>query len=135
MSDVAVEIQWDGGQRFEGAGRSGAAVLLDGRAAEGTTPPEMLLMSLAACMGIDVVDILEKMRVPLEGLTVRAEGDRRAEPPRHYTAVRLTYRTEGLPPEERHKLQRAIDLSRDTYCSVLHTLRPDLEISFRIETG
>src|SRR5690606_2689844 len=124
VSDVSVEIAWDGEQRFTGAGRSGVPSTLDGRAGDGATPPEMLLMSLAACMGIDVVDILAKMRVPLTALTVRAEGDRRREPPRRYTAVRLTYRTEGLPEEERPRLQRAIDLSRDTYCSVLHTLRP-----------
>lgn len=135
MSDAAVELRWEGGQRFEGAGKSGVTTTLDGRGGEGTTPPEMLLMSLAACMGIDVVDILEKMRVPLSGLTVRVEGDRRANSPRRYTAVRLTYRTEGLPEAELPKLERAIDLSRDTYCSVLHTLRPDLDISFQIEIG
>jgi putative redox protein len=96
---------------------------------------EMLLMSLAGCMGVDVVDILTKMRVPLGGLAVRVEADRRKEPPRRLLAVRLTYRVEGVPASDRGKLQRAIDLSRERYCSVLHSLQPDLDLDIRIEDG
>ena len=131
---MAVEVRWADGQRFEGRTGSGVALELDGTANAGASPMEALLMSLAACMGIDVVDILGKMRVPLEGLSVRAEGDRRADSPRRFTAVRLTYRAEGVPGSADEKLQRAVDLSRDTYCSVLHTLHPDLDLSIRIET-
>ena len=135
MSDVAIEARWVGGLRFEAVGRGGVPMALDGDSADGPSPPEALLMSLGACMGVDVVDILTKMRVPLAALTVRVEGDRRADPPRRYTAVRLVYRASGVPDADRPKLERAVDLSRDRYCSVWHTLRPDLELAIGIENG
>lgn len=135
MSDVAVRADWAGGERFEARGRSRVAVTVDGESSAGPTPVETLLISLASCMGADVVDILTKMRVPLDGLAVRAEGDRRSEPPRRYTAIRLTYETAGVPESEWGKLERAVELSRDKYCSVLHTLHPDLDVAIRIEAG
>lgn len=130
-----VEARWTGGLRFETSGKAGVAVLVDGDGEAGPSPVEALLIGLAACMAADVVEILTKMRVPLEGLTVRAEGDRRSEPPRRYTAIRLVYRAEGVAAGDAAKLGRAVDLSRDKYCSVLHTLRPDVDVSVRIESG
>lgn len=135
MSDVAVESRWDGALRFEAVGRAGVSITVDGDGEEGPTPMESVLIGLAACMGSDVVDILEKMRVPFDGLAVRVEGDRRPEPPRRYTAIRLTYVADGVADGDGSKLQRAVDLSRDKYCSVIHSLRPDVEVSIRIETG
>lgn len=135
MTDVTVVSRWRGGLRFETTGRAGVPVVVDGGGREGPTPMESLLISLATCMGSDVVDILTKMRVPFEGLGVRVEGDRWPEPPRRYTAIRLTYEVEGVAPEDEAKLERAVDLSRDKYCSVIHTLRPDLEVAIRIEAG
>ena len=135
MSDVAVEVRWKGELRFEAVGREEVPVTVDGAGAAGPSPTEALLIGVAACMAIDVVDILKKMRVPLEDLSVRAEGDRRSEPPRRYTAIRLTYTTRGVPAGAEEKLQRAVDLSRDKYCSVLHSLRPDVDLSIRIEAA
>ena len=134
MSDTTVEARWVAGQQFEAAGSAGVPVLVDGASAEGLSPMESVLAGLAACMGIDVVEILSKSRVSFDGMTVRVEGDRRAEPPRRYTAVRMTYEMTGVAEEAETKLQRAVDLSRDKYCSVLHSLRPDLDISVRIES-
>lgn len=134
MSDVVVEARWDGGLRFEGLGKAGTPVTLDGDGEAGLTPVETLALALVTCMAADVVDILGTMRVSLEALTVRVEGDREAEPPRRYTAMRLLYRPRGVPESDRGKLDRAVDLSRQKYCSVLHTLRTDLDLSIRIET-
>ena len=134
MSDIVVEGRWVGGLRFEIAGKAGRPVLLDGDGAAGVSPVEAVAVALAGCMAADVVDILAKMRVPLDALAVRVEGDRRAEPPRRYTAMRLDFRAEGVPASDTGKLQRAVDLSRDTYCSVLHTLDPALDVTFRVET-
>jgi putative redox protein len=135
MSDAAIEVRWEGALRFEAVGRGGVPLTVDGDASAGPSPMEMLLMGLAGCMGVDVVDILRKMRVPLSGLTLRAEGDRRPEPPRRYTTVRLTYRAEGVPEADHVKLRRAVELSRETYCSVLHSLQPDLDLDVLIEHG
>lgn len=133
VSDVSVDVRWDEELRFEAVGRGGVPMVVDGKGSAGASPVESLLIALASCMAIDVVDILNKMRVPFSGLTVGAEGDRRSDPPRRYTAVRLVYRVAGLPEDADSKLQKAIDLSRDKYCSVLHTLQPDLDLSIRIE--
>lgn len=135
MSDVVVESRWKGGMRFEAVGRAGVTVVVDGDGAGGPTPMESLLISLASCMGSDVVDILSRMRVSFDGLMVRVEGDRRPEPPRRYTAIRLTYAVDGVADGNGDKLERAVDLSRDKYCSVIHSLRPDLEVSILIEAA
>ncbi len=135
MSDLTVEARWVEDQKFEATGGSGVAVPLDGRRATGPSPMEALLVGLGTCMAADVVEILQKGRVAFDGLAVRVEGDRRPDPPRRYTAIRLTYEVTGLDGEANGKLQRAVDLSRDKYCSVLHSLNPDIEVSITIETG
>lgn len=84
-------------------------------------------------MAVDVRMILEKSRVPVEALEVEVEGDRAAEVPRKFEALRLTYRVKGPTEGDQPKLQRAVDLSREKYCSVLHTLRPEINLDIRIE--
>lgn len=134
MSDLTVEARWVEDQKFEATGGGGVPVALDGRQTTGPSPMEALLIGVATCMGADVVDILTKGRVAFDGLTLRAEGDRRRDPPRRYTAIRLTYELSGVAAEANGKLQRAVDLSRDRYCSVLHSLDPDIEVSIEVET-
>jgi len=129
MSDVAVTLRWTGeGLRFEGEVDGGASLVVDGGGKEAPSPMQSLLAALAGCMGIDVVEILRKMRVPLESLEVRVEGDRAPEPPRRYTRIGLVYRVRGVEAEHEDRVWRAIELSREKYCSVLHTLRPDVEV-------
>lgn len=132
---MAVEVRWDHGLQFEATGRSGVSSVIDGDGEAGASPVESLLIALASCMGADVVELLNKMRVPFGGLSVKAEGDRRPDPPRRYTAIRLVYRAEGVAEDAHAKLHRAVDLSRATYCSVLHTLQPDLDLSIRIDAS
>ena len=134
MSDVTVTARWTGEMRFEATGKAGIPMLMDGDGEAAFTPVEALGASLAGCMAADVVDILTRMRVPLTELEMRLEGDRRAEPPRSYTAMRLLYRVGGVSEEDRPKLVRAVELSRNKYCSVLHTLQPDLDLSISVET-
>lgn len=124
-------LRWTGeGLRFEAEGAG--HVVIDGDAEVGPSPMQALLLGLAGCMAVDVVMILQKMRVPLEGMKVRVEGERAPEPPRRFTQIRLIYEVRGLPREAEDKLDHAIALSREKYCSVLHTLRPDISIG--IET-
>lgn len=129
-----VTLRWSGqGDLFHGLGAADLEIPLDGDSERGPSPTEALLMSLAACMGVDVRMILEKSRVPLETLEVEVEGERAPEPPRRFTRILLIYRLRGPSEEDEPKLQRAIDLSRDKYCSVLHTLREDLELEIVVE--
>ncbi len=129
MADVAVRLSWTGeGLRFRGGREGGPEVLLDGRSEAGPSPMQTLLLALAGCSAADVVEILGKMRVPLAGLEVTIEGDRAAEAPRRYTAIRMRYLARGLPAEAEARLRHAVELSREKYCSVLHTLRPDVVV-------
>ncbi len=126
---VAVQLAWTGeGLLFEGGAPGGAQTAVDGPGAAAPSPMQMLLLALAGCTGADVVEILHKMRVPLTGLEIRVEGERAQEPPRRYTAIRLRFRAAGVPVEAEDRLRQAVSLSAEKYCSVLHSLRPDVVV-------
>ena len=127
-------LRWTGeGLAFSGQVGSGPTVTIDSDAKAGPSSTDSLLLGLMGCMSIDVLMILQKGRVTVNSLETRAEAERAPEPPRYFTRVRLTFAVDGPSPEERVKVDRAIELSRDKYCSVLHSLRPDLEFEAVVE--
>ena len=132
--DVTVKLEWQNGLRFEGGREAGPRTRVDGEGKDAPSPMETLLLALAGCTAADVVEIARKMREPIEGsaFEVRVEGERAPEPPRRYTRIRLRYRVVGAGLS-REKLERAIELSQGKYCSVLHTLRPDLTVDTELE--
>ena len=130
MADAAVSIRWSGsGLRFEAAHASGNHHLLDGDGVHSHSPVQALILAVAGCTAADVVDITSKMPVSFQALVVDVEGDRNAEPPRFFKTLHIRYRVSGLAPEDESKLERAIALSHDRYCSVLHSLRKDMQIT------
>jgi putative redox protein len=138
MADVPVaptadlELAWAGDLRFDGT--SGAATIaLDGDASAGPTPVQALLFGLAGCMAIDLVVILRKGRHPLQGLRARLHAERAPEAPKRVTRVELRFQVTGDIPAA--AVQRAIDLSRQTYCSVWHSVRQDIEFVTSFEIG
>ena len=131
MTTTRIELTWASEQRFDATDASGSTLTLDGDTKSGFSPTEALLSSLAACMGIDVVVILEKMRVGFQGLSITVAGDRVAEPPRYFNRMRLQFRIRGDVQLE--KAERAVKLSFEKYCSVFHTLRSDIDIDTVIE--
>lgn len=134
MSSSEAVLRWTGEDLvFRGSANGSPEVVVDSDNAVGTSPMRLLLLSVAGCMAVDVVMILRKSRVPVEELEVAVSGDRAENPPRKYESLRLVYRVRGPSDGDEAKLQRAVDLSRDTYCSVLHSLRPDLDLDIRIE--
>jgi len=125
-----VTLSWQGSLRFEA--RAGDHTLaLDSERRAGVSPTQALALSLAGCMAIDVVDILQKGRLALAGLEARLESERRAEPPRYVTRVALHFVVRGDVPADR--VERAIDLSRERYCSVWHSLRQDIDFRTSFE--
>jgi len=80
-------------------------------------------------MAIDVVSILEKGRFDVKELRLRLVAERNPKPTRSLSGVTLRFEIRGDVPEDR--VERAIALSRETYCSVWHSMNPG--ISF--ETG
>lgn len=133
MASKRVSLRWTGeGERFEGGAPGGVVIPIDGNGKAGPSPMDALLLSLAGCMGIDVLMILEKSRVPVTSLEVSVEGTRPDDPPRRFLSLVLEYRIAGPGPEHDARLERAVALSRDKYCSVFHTLRADLDVDIRI---
>jgi len=129
-----VRLRWTGrGLVFEGGPDGGPSISVDSDCQEGPSPTHLLLTSLAACMGVDVKMILEKSRVPVEDLEVEVVGERAETVPRRFRRIELTYRVKGPTDEDQQKLQRAVDLSREKYCSVLHSLDPGIELDIRVE--
>ena len=128
-------LRWTGeGLAFSGRVGSGPTVTIDGAAKLGPSSTDSLLLGLMGCMSIDVLMILQKGRVTVNSLETRVEAERAPEPPKHFTRVRLTFVLDGPSPEERPKVDRAIQLSREKYCSVLHSLRSDLEFDTVVES-
>jgi putative redox protein len=133
MADTNVTLRWSGeGLKFQAEHASGNHFLLDGDGRNSHSPVQALVLALAGCTGADVVDITQKMRVVFEALRVEVEGDRNAEPPRYFKNIRMTFYVKGLDPGDESKVERAIELSRDKYCSVFHSLRKDMSVSTRL---
>jgi putative redox protein len=125
-------LEWDGEQQFTGVvGKH--EVSMDGAAAAAPTPIHLLALSLAGCMAIDLVHILARGRHPVTALTTKLTGYRAEEDPRRFTRIHLDFTLSGqVLPEH---VERAIDLSREKYCSVWNTFRQDTEliVGFTIE--
>jgi putative redox protein len=136
-TERAVRLTWSGtGMRFTGEGvlPPSPAIPLDGDAVAGPSPMLTLLLAAASCSGSDVVSILAKMRVRLEALTVDVAGVRRDEEPRRYIEIRYRFsmRGEGL---DAVKAERAVSLSLEKYCSVVHSLAPDIVVRHEVVVG
>ena len=119
---------WKGGQAFESI-KENSKIAIDG--AGGFNPKALLLSGLAACSAIDVIDILEKMRVAFANLVVDAEADQTEEHPRVFKTIHLTYRIE-TEEENRDKIKKAIDLSLEKYCGVAAMLKKNADIQYEI---
>jgi putative redox protein len=127
-------LTWSEGRVFRGGESGGPQTEIDGdnRAAPG--PMLTLLLAAAGCTGADVVSILEKMRVKLLECRIEVTGERREEEPRRYTAIHLDYHLRGDGLDEA-RASRAIDLSIRKYCSVLHSLAPDISVTHGLTLG
>jgi uncharacterized OsmC-like protein len=90
------------------------------------SPTQALAYALMACMGMDVVHILQKARHDLKALSITFEGERAADHPHRYTSMHLHFDVTGQVPDD--AVSRAIQLSRDTYCSVSNSLRLDIDL-------
>jgi putative redox protein len=123
---MAGRLEWKEGLRFAGS-VGHRSVELDGNAQAGCSPMEMLLLSLAGCMAIDVIHILGKMRAGVKSLKASVEGVRAQSEPRRFTRIALGFEVGGSDVKDAD-VERAIKLSREKYCSVVHSLRSDISI-------
>jgi len=125
-----VTVSWKKeGLLFAGATAHGSVDLASAldEPGNGVTPMELLATALAGCTAMDVASILVKMRQPLEAFRVEVSGERAEEHPRRFTSLEVVYHLKGDLDER--KVERAIQLSEERYCSVEATLRPALPIT------
>lgn len=105
---------------------------IDGNRKEGPNPKALLLSAIAACSGIDVVDILQKMRVPFSDLKIDVETEQTSEHPRVFKDIWITYQLKTDASNE-EKIRKAIDLSLEKYCGVSAMLRKNSPIHYKLE--
>jgi putative redox protein len=97
----------------------------------GLKPSDLLLLAAASCSTYDVLMILEKQREPVEGVEVKCVGEQEKEPPYKFVSIHLHYKVKGqLKP---NKVERAIKLSEEKYCSVTNTLKQAVSITSDFE--
>ncbi len=128
---AVIRATWTGEHRFDTGRPGGPTARLDGTGATGQSPVDAILSALAACSGIDVVDILAKRRTPVDTLTVDVEAERREELPRRIMKATVTFHVDGAGIETIHA-ERAVQLALEKYCSVSASLAPDVEIVTRV---
>jgi putative redox protein len=127
-------IKWEGGMRFRGGTVGKATSMVDADGEQSPGPMVTLLLAAAACSGADIVSILEKMQVTLKEFTTEVSGRRAPEHPKRYLTLHFSYRISGDGLDEA-KARRAIDLSHQKYCSVLHSLNSDIAITYDVTLG
>ena len=105
---------------------------IDGGRQHGFGPKSLLLSGLAGCSGIDIVDILEKMRVQFSDFEIDVEADQTDEHPKVYKDINITYKIKTAAENE-DKVRKAIDLSLEKYCGVSAMLRKNSPIHYKLE--
>ena len=128
---LTLNLTWTGDQAFDAETDDGRRVATDGRSKSSLSPMELLAVATAGCMAIDIVHILTKARQAPAALSVAFSGERADEQPRRFTAISLRVRVEGAVAQA--QLDRAIQLSRDKYCSVWNSLREDTGLEVTTE--
>ena len=129
------KVRWVDGMQFVGMDSGGHSVVLSGDDQQaGVRPSEMLLVALASCTAVDVVEIMAKKRKPLRALEIVITGERDPQPPWPYRRIKVDYRLSGDGLTEK-AVSQAISLSSEKYCSVAATVRgvAAIETTFEIQ--
>ena len=129
-------LSWTGDRRFLGQTESGHSIVIG--TAHGDAPKpgpsamELVLMGAGACSAYDVVSILEKGRQAIADVDVELEADRAEDPPKVFTRIHLHFIVRGrnLDPA---KVERAINLSVEKYCSATAMLEKTASVSHDFE--
>ncbi|MDO5979060.1 OsmC family protein [Flavivirga spongiicola] len=131
-----ITTQWKGDMVFESDNPRWPSIMMDasddfGGTNSGMAPKAMMLSSLAGCSGLDVVSVLNKMRVKIDDFKMVVEGELTDEHPKYYHKVSVDYHFYGNNLNE-NKIKTAVDLSVEKYCGVMEMFRQFAEI--KIET-
>jgi putative redox protein len=119
------------------AHQNGKVFRIDGEGDEslstGFRPKALILSSLAGCTGIDIVDLLKKMRVDFSDFSIKVTGDLTEEHPKIYDKVGLTYTIRLANADDKDKMQKAVNLSQEKYCGVSAMVKSFAALTVNIE--
>lgn len=107
------------------------SILIDGSRQHAISPKALLLSGLAGCSGIDVVDILTKMRIKFSELEIDVEATQTETNPKVFRDIHITYKIKTAKENE-EKVKRSIELSLEKYCGVSAMLRKNSPIHFSL---
>jgi len=131
----SIDLKWLGKMAFE-TEINGHQVRVDakeevGGTNQGPRPKPLMMVALAGCTAMDVISILNKMKVQVEEFHVKIEGDLTEEHPKYFTAMHIIYEFKGrdLPMD---KLERAVQLSQESYCGVSASYRKAMKLTHEI---
>lgn len=134
---MATVVKWQGGMAFKGTTESGHDVLMDaapevGGENKGARPMEMVLLGLGGCTSIDVMMMLQKSQQDVTDCEVEIASERSDSIPKVFTKIHVHFKVSGhgLNPK---KVERAVNLSAEKYCSVSKMLEHSVEMSHDFE--
>ena len=122
-----VTTEWQRDMVFESDNPSGKTVFIDssedfGGTNSGLRPKALMLSALAGCSGLDVVSLLNKMKVEVDDFKIITTGELTDEHPKYYNKVKVDYHFYGVDMNEK-KIKKAVDLSIERYCGVFEMFR------------
>jgi len=125
------------GKQFRAFGSSEFPTVVDAKVSSGGTglganPMELVLMAVATCSGMDIMSILEKMRIPYDRFQISVRGEQATVDPKVFTKVEIFYRFWG-DSLRRDKIEDAINLTLDKYCSVAVMVKQTATVSYELE--
>lgn len=127
---MKINLVWQEKLKFESTGETtGHKVTMDankqaGGDASAPSPMEMLLHGAAGCMAIDMGVILRHHMDKITNLQIEIDGNRQETDPKYFTDLAMKIFIDGKVTAK--QAQRAADLSRDKYCSAVHSLVADV---------
>ncbi|HPD64253.1 MAG TPA: OsmC family protein [Bacteroidia bacterium] len=132
----SIILNWDSGMAFS-TEIDGHSIQVDahpehGGSGKGPRPKPLLLAALAGCTAMDVVSILNKMKVEMRDFKVEVIANQTEEHPKVYDRFKLVYHVfgENIPQE---KVEKAVDLSQEKYCGVSAMLKKAAELTYEIQ--
>ena len=136
MKKDTINLKWMDGMSFE-ADIEGYKIQIDsdpdfGGQGKGPKPKPLMMVALAGCTGMDLVSLMNKMRVEYDSLNIVIEGEITEEHPKHFKKMKVIYEISGNNVDL-GKVEKAVAMSNDRYCGVSHSYKQAMEIEHEIK--